>query len=165
MLSFWPLLIAFVAFDLWFAYDGFLNRDPGMLEHATFNQIMTGICAIPVVFLGMHVLDGMANRATSSDSQIQLPDCENRWSWGAFGMAPFWAIGNRVYWGLPAVIPIVGIAFAIALGLRGHRLARQSYPWRDEEEFKRAQRIWTRWGIGGLIFQVLFAILLGSSGA
>ena len=38
---FLPILL--IAFSLWFGYDGFVNTDPEMLEHQTFNRIMFAI--------------------------------------------------------------------------------------------------------------------------
>jgi len=35
---FLPVLM--IAFCLWFGYDGFLTRDPDMLEHQSFNRVM-----------------------------------------------------------------------------------------------------------------------------
>lgn len=41
---FLPILL--VAFCLWFGYDGFLTKDPEMLEHQGFNRIMFGLTAL-----------------------------------------------------------------------------------------------------------------------
>lgn len=43
------LPVLFVAFALWFGYDGFINQDPDMLEHSGFNRggfVVWVICAI-----------------------------------------------------------------------------------------------------------------------
>ena len=34
----WVLPCLLLAFVLWFAYDGWINSDPDMLEHVTFNR-------------------------------------------------------------------------------------------------------------------------------
>lgn len=41
---FLPVLL--VAFCLWFGWDGFITKDPDMLEHQSFNRIAFGITAI-----------------------------------------------------------------------------------------------------------------------
>lgn len=41
---FLPVLL--VAFCLWFGFDGFLTKDPEMLEHQGFNRIMFGLTAV-----------------------------------------------------------------------------------------------------------------------
>ena len=33
--------VLLIAFGLWCSYDGWLTKDPEMLEHATFNRVMS----------------------------------------------------------------------------------------------------------------------------
>ena len=75
------------------------------------------------------------------------------WNWGAFLLTWIWGIGNRVWWALLALIPIpiVGLAMAIILGLKGNEWAWQSKKWESIERFRRTQRIWMYWGIAALI--------------
>ena len=48
------------------------------------------------------------------------------WSWGGFGLNWIWAIANKTWIGLLALIPCVNIFIAIWLGISGHKLAWQN---------------------------------------
>lgn len=37
-------------FTLWFAYDGWINQDPEMMEHQTFNRVGAVIWAVGAVY-------------------------------------------------------------------------------------------------------------------
>ncbi len=37
---------------LWFGYDGWINQDPDMLEHKTFNQVGSGILTVLTGWFG-----------------------------------------------------------------------------------------------------------------
>jgi hypothetical protein len=47
-----PLFLPFLLFALmlWFGYDGWLNRDPKMLEHLAFNRYGFGVLAVLFVW-------------------------------------------------------------------------------------------------------------------
>ena len=47
------------------------------------------------------------------------------WSWGAFFLNWIWAIGNRTWIGLLALVPYVGFIMCIALGVKGREWAWQ----------------------------------------
>jgi hypothetical protein len=91
---------------------------------------------------------------------FESPDVEaelRKWNWGAFLLSWIWAIGNRVWIGLLALIPIVGLVMMFVLGIKGNRWAWEKKRWRDIEDFHRTQR---KWAIAGLVFLVL-TVLLG----
>jgi hypothetical protein len=69
------------------------------------------------------------------------------WSWGGFCLNWIWAIGNRTWLGLFAMIPIVGIVVDIILGVKGRTWAWQNKRWDSIEHFNRVQRRWSIWGI------------------
>ncbi len=49
------VLLVFVAclfFAGWFGYDGWINQDPEMLEHITFNRYGTGVLLVLALFFG-----------------------------------------------------------------------------------------------------------------
>ena len=97
------------------------------------------------------------------------------WNWGAFLIPWIWAIGNRVWVGLLALIPAAGLVatflfslrgtalpwegglailfilawlvLAVLLGVKGSAWAWQSRAWSSEASFKRAQRIWAYVGL------------------
>jgi len=48
---FLPILLA--GLTLWFGYDGFLNDDPDMLEHVTFNRVGFGLLLCGAIYYGI----------------------------------------------------------------------------------------------------------------
>ena len=76
------------------------------------------------------------------------PDGVKGWSWGAFTFSWLWAINNKTWIGLLAGIPIVGIVVRIALGMNGREWAWQNRRWGSLEEFTKAQKRWSIWGVG-----------------
>ncbi|THB77451.1 MAG: hypothetical protein D3926_15325 [Desulfobacteraceae bacterium] len=80
-------------------------------------------------------------------------------NWGAFLIAPFWGVGNRVPKAFLVFIPIFGVFYSFVLLFKGNEWAWESRSWRDVDHFKKAQRYWA---IGGLLFWVI-AFTLGNS--
>jgi hypothetical protein len=78
----------------------------------------------------------------------ELPPGVAGWSWGAFLLNWIWAIGNRTWIGLLALVPYVGFLFAIWLGIKGREMAWKNREWESVEHFNRVQRRWSAWGIG-----------------
>jgi Tfp pilus assembly major pilin PilA len=70
------------------------------------------------------------------------------WSWGAFFLHWIWAIGNRTWWGLLALIPYVGLIVAIWLGFKGREMAWRNRRWDSVDHFNRVQKRWSQWGVG-----------------
>lgn len=77
------------------------------------------------------------------------------WSWGAFALNWIWAGRNRVWFGLMALIPYVGLIIAIVLGVKGREWAWQKRRWDSIEHFNRVQRRWSIWGVCLMIIPVL----------
>jgi hypothetical protein len=97
-----------------------------------------------------------------------LPDGVRGWSWGAFLLSWIWAIGNRTWIGLLALIPYVGLGVAIWLGFQGREMAWKNGSWRDLEHFNRVQSAWSKWGVGlvlGSIVLMTAMVTLGVMGA
>lgn len=94
--------------------------------------------------------------AIRSSANGALPDGIKGWSWGAFLLNWIWAIGNRTWIGLLALIPYVGIVMAIILGIKGREWAWKNKPWDSVEHFNRVQKQWSFWGV--LIIVGMFAI-------
>lgn len=92
-------------------------------------------------------------------SAVVPPELQG-WNWGAFLLTWVWGIGNRVWLALLALIPIplVGLAIAILLGVKGNEWAWQSKKWDSIEQFRRAQRIWLYWGIASLIAPLVLIV-------
>jgi hypothetical protein len=83
--------------------------------------------------------------------QDGLPKGVKGWSWGAFFLTWVWAIGNRTWIGLLALIPYVNFIMAIVLGIKGREWAWKNKEWESVEHFQRVQRRWSIWGVA-LVF-------------
>jgi hypothetical protein len=89
-------------------------------------------------------LQGFNNK----DNVIDLiPNGIKGWSWGAFFLNWIWAIGNRTWWGLLAIIPYFGFIMAIILGIKGREWAWKNNKWESIEHFNRVQKKWSFWGV------------------
>ncbi len=62
--AFLPLLLW--ALSIWFGYDGWLNQDPEMLEHVTFNRYGFGLLVVLGVYFTIQGVREM--RAESEES-------------------------------------------------------------------------------------------------
>ncbi len=76
-----------------------------------------------------------------------IPDGIKGWSWGAFLFNWIWAIGNRTWWGLLAIVPYLGFIMAIILGFKGREWAWKNKKWESVEHFNRVQKKWSFWGV------------------
>ena len=59
----------------------------------------------------------------------EIPDGVKGWSWGAFFLNWIWAIGNRSWIGLLALVPHVGWIMAFWLGFKGREMAWKNKQW------------------------------------
>jgi hypothetical protein len=48
---FLPVLL--VGLSAWFGYDGWINQDPDMMEHRTFNQVGFAVLSVLAVWFGI----------------------------------------------------------------------------------------------------------------
>lgn len=71
------------------------------------------------------------------NSSVPVPEEIKGWNWGAFLLAPFWLLSNRVWIGLLTWVPVVGFWVAIALGVKGNEWAWKSRRWQSIDSFKR----------------------------
>ena len=88
-----------------------------------------------------------------------LPPGVAGWSWGAFLLNWIWAIGNRTWIGLLALVPYVGLGVAIWLGIKGREMAWKAREWESVEHFNRVQRSWSRWAVGLTLGLIVFGFL------
>jgi hypothetical protein len=88
-----------------------------------------------------------------------VPDGVKGWSWGAFFLNWIWALGNRTYIGLLALIPYVGVIVAIWLGIKGREMAWKNKHWDSLEHFNRVQRRWSAWGVALCVVPLVLGIL------
>jgi len=78
---------------------------------------------------------------------IELPEGVKGWSWGAFFLNWIWAIGNKTWIGLLALIPYVGLIMAVILGFKGREWAWKNKKWESFSQFERVQKRWSFWGV------------------
>jgi type II secretory pathway pseudopilin PulG len=88
-----------------------------------------------------------------------VPEGVKGWSWGAFLLNWIWAIGNRTWIGLLALIPYVGFVVAIWLGFKGREMAWKNKQWDSIEHFNRVQKKWSQWAVGLIFGSMLIGIL------
>lgn len=65
------------------------------------------------------------------------------WGWGPFMWNWLWSAFNGTWIGLLALIPYVGFAMSIVLGVKGREWAWQNKRWESVEHFNRVQRKWS----------------------
>jgi hypothetical protein len=92
------------------------------------------------------VLSDTGNNSGGGSSIVPPPGVKG-WSWGAFLLNWIWAIGNRTWIGLLAILPYIGFLFAIYLGFKGRDLAWKNKRWESLEHFNRVQRRWSIWAL------------------
>ena len=106
-------------------------------------------------------LGSNANENNSGLKQNTFPPGVKGWSWGGFLLNWIWAIGNKTWIGLLALLPYIGFVVAIYLGIKGRELAWKNKRWESVEHFKSVQSKWTMWSLiitGGA---AVLAILVG----
>lgn len=110
-------------------------------------------CGAP---LGIAWTPGAATEAAG-----HIPPGVKGWSWGAFLLNIFWALGNRTWIGLLMLVPYVWYVMPFVLGYKGREWAWQNRRWESFEQFQQVQRDWTIAGIvlvGGLAILTAIAI-------
>ncbi|WP_444916892.1 hypothetical protein [Microbulbifer sp. JMSA003] len=84
-----------------------------------------------------------------------VPEGVKGWSWGAFFFSWIWAIFNKTYIGLLALVPYIGFIFSIYLGIKGRELAWRNKQWESIEHFNSVQRKWSIWGVCFLLIAIV----------
>lgn len=104
---------------------------------------------------GIHAAS--TTKAAASFSH-ELPPGVKGWSWGGFFLNCIWAIPNKTWIGLLALVPVIGLPIPFVLGFKGREWAWRNRSWDSVEQFVQVQR---RWTIAGLIvYGVVLAGLL-----
>ncbi|QIZ70546.1 serine/threonine protein kinase [Oxynema aestuarii] len=92
------------------------------------------------------------------DPNVPVPEEILGWNWGAFLMANWWPLTNRVWFGLLSWMPFpFGSIVNVLLGYKGNEWAWKSRRWRSIEQFKSHQRGWT---IAGIFFAIPWYVLM-----
>lgn len=106
---------------------------------------------------------GALQAIAKHSKNMAIPDGIKGWSWGAFLLNWIWAIGNRTWIGLFALIPLVGIIMAFTLGFKGREWAWRNKHWKSVEHFNQVQKKWSTWAIGlvscGVLLNVIYAFI------
>jgi hypothetical protein len=90
---------------------------------------------------------------------IEIPDAVKGWSWGAFFLSWIWAIGNKTWIGLLALIPYVGIVMAFVLGIKGRQWAWENKQWESLDHFLHVQKRWSFWGVIVVVVPAVLGII------
>ncbi|MFG6455882.1 DUF4339 domain-containing protein [Roseateles sp. BYS96W] len=123
----------------------------------------------PPPLVGARGNQGTASRSASSDAQppllsgrsdAPLPAGVKGWCWGGILLNWIWAARFRVWWGLLALVPVIGIPVSIWLGVKGRELAWRRGSWASVQAFNDVQR---RWSIAGAMVTLLACLLFGGS--
>jgi hypothetical protein len=108
-----------------------------------------------------------AENTSGMGSKAEVPAGLGDWNWGGFLLTWIWGIGNNVWISLLALlglIPCVGwigsLTMRIILGIKGTEWAWRNKKWESIEHFKKTQRTWMWWGIGMVIFEIIFTVLI-----
>jgi hypothetical protein len=89
-------------------------------------------------------------------------DIENlsRWNWGAFILAPFWSLSNKLdKWAILSLLPPINIIVAFYLGHHGNRLAFEKSEIKSVNDFMQIQQGWTKWGIRMFWILMIFGLI------
>lgn len=106
---------------------------------------------------------GDAANTSGQGKDAVIPEGIKGWSWGAFFWNWIWAVGNKSYIGLLALIPYVGFVMSIYLGIKGREMAWRNKRWDSVEHFQRVQRRWSLWALaffGIALVGILAAVIL-----
>lgn len=85
---------------------------------------------------------------------------KNKWNWGAFFLAPVWAIVNKKYKALITLIPIIGFIYSFFVAKKANSWAWENKNWKSKKSYLKSVR---RWNVAGFIY--LFIMFLGFIGA
>ena len=99
--------------------------------------------------------------APPAPSAPAVPPEIKGFNFGAFALNWIWAIGNRTWLGLIAIVPAAQLVMAIILGIYGSEWAWKARKWDSVEHFKRVQRIWKWAGIGVLCAALVIGVISG----
>jgi hypothetical protein len=133
------------------------------------NQIYCNPCIEARLKTGSWPLKPVATVTNTSgiSSITEIPVEIRGWNWGGFFLTWIWGIGNNVWIAMLALlglIPYIGwiahLTVAIILGMKGNEWAWRNKRWESLGHFRKTQRSWMWWGLGILIFQIVFFILI-----
>ena len=92
--------------------------------------------------------------------ELDLPPGIKGWSWGGFFLSFIWAIPNRTWIGLLALVPVIGLPVPFILGVKGREWAWRNREWESVAQFQQVQQRWAKWGL--VFYIVTFIICAGA---
>jgi hypothetical protein len=92
-------------------------------------------------------------------NHVGIPAGVAGWSWGAFVFGWIWAVCNKTWVGLLALVPGIGFIMHLVLGFKGREWAWQNDEWESVEHFNKIQR---RWSIVAVLLILLVAVFFYS---
>lgn len=101
-----------------------------------------------------------SSAAAIVESNSTMPAEMKHWSWGAFSLTWIWALANKTYIGLIALLGPLALPMAIILGIKGNEWAWNNRKWASVDEFKKTQGAWAKWGVILLIFSLIIYIFM-----
>ncbi len=127
-------------------------------DHAYFctqcGNDLTSTEAPPVVESVMATIDSAP--MSPARNNLAIPAGVAGWSWGAFVFGWFWAVCNKTWIGLLALVPGIGFIMHVVLGFKGREWAWQNDHWDSVEHFQKVQRRWSIVAIGLILFIIIF---------
>jgi hypothetical protein len=110
--------------------------------------------------LNEDMIDTKTENTSGQGRSSTVPPEIKRWNWGAFLLNFIWAIGNRTWIGLLALLPYVGIIMTVVLGFKGNEWAWKNKRWKSIAHFKRVQKRWSVCGV--CLFVAVIALIAGA---
>ena len=99
---------------------------------------------------------------SSANFAHEIPVGVKGWSWGAFFLNFVWAIPNKTWIGLLALVPVVGLPVPFVLGFKGREWAWRNRHWESVAHFNAVQRKWSIWG--AVVYAVCLTVVVGNAG-
>ena len=103
--------------------------------------------------------DEMSNEIEDTELNNETEELK-RWNWGAFFLAPFWALSNKLdKWAILSLLPPVNLIAIFYLGFNGNKLAFEKSEIKSVNDFMQIQRTWSKWGIRIFWILLVFGFL------
>ena len=120
--------------------------------------LVFGFCKMSLNCFAREVSSNM-NNSSEKSKESTIPKEIKGWNWGAFVFNWIWGIRFRTYRAFWVFVPFVNMIMPFVLGVKGNEWAWKHNQWESIEDFKRAQRRWSRVAVGLLVGTILFAIV------
>ena len=115
---------------------------------------LTSTDASPIVESVLDTIDSAP--MSTARNNLAIPAGVAGWSWGAFVFGWFWAVCNKTWIGLLALVPGIGFIMHMVLGFKGREWAWQNDHWDSVEHFQKVQRRWSILAIALILFIIVF---------